>query len=206
MSSCIDPARHPYGGGDLLTAVAGQVIRWELVTAVLASSLGGLATDFDAERRRRRARVRLVTNPSSRWLPLLAELDRSRRYGRGFALIRIDAVIALPRAGLADRRRRRRDGSLPERLRTRLRHSDHLWEERGRVYVLLPEADRAGATHALQRVRRVDPELLTATATQVAVFPDDGVTSGALLTSLQHRTGIRSSTRHQPGLLQGAES
>ena len=92
------------------------------------------------------------------------ELYRSRRYGRHLALVGAPAVG-------------------PEALETlafSLRMLDRVWTGGDQVYVLLPEADRAEAEGLLRRLAG-EETMLEVERAQVAVFPDDALTSEALI-------------------------
>jgi hypothetical protein len=114
------------------------------------------------------------------------ELDRSRRHGRPFVLIR----VPLRSAPVAERRRRRRRdlpavAGGPSTLEPVLRSTDDAWTTGTDLYLLLPESDRRHGRICLERLRRRAPELLDDEAARIVAFPDDGVTSGALLNLLQ---------------------
>ena len=100
------------------------------------------------------------------WRDLRREMARARRFGRSFALVRIGR---LPRPGFA----------------SHLRTVDYAWAADGGTYVLLPEADREAAEGFVGRIRREVPDLVAGSAVSVAAFPDDGLTSGALLQALR---------------------
>lgn len=100
------------------------------------------------------------------WRELRRELDRSRRFGHAFVLMRMarhwngaDVVRALP---------------------SRLRSVESVWGVRKHAYVLVPEADHEIAAALVARLRREAPDLLPADV-RFAAFPSDGLTSGALL-------------------------
>ena len=65
-----------------------------------------------------------------------------------------------------------------------LRSVDSVWCHGCSIYALLPETDRAGAEGLLARVRRESPEQLPAEGVQIAAFPENGCTGGALLAAL----------------------
>jgi len=113
---------------------------------------------------------------------LQRELDRSRRHGRPFVLIK----VPLRTSPSAERRRRkRRDAPIttggPGELDPVLRNTDQAWTTETDLYLLLPESDRPHGRICLDRLRRRAPDLLDDSAARVVAFPDDGVTSGALL-------------------------
>lgn len=90
------------------------------------------------------------------------ELERSRRHGHEFTLVRI-ACRDLPPVGVA----------------SAVRSTDEVWVERGDVFVLLPETERGGAAVVANRIENVpcDAEIRLDSAT----FPSDGLTERALL-------------------------
>lgn len=117
------------------------------------------------------------------------ELTRSRRYGRSFLLLRIR--LARP-ASVARARRPRRsveryktDGGL---LHGVFRRIDRVWEDEDDFYVLLPECDRSKGDAVVSRVRALLIHSLGEAEIAMAAFPDDGVTSGALLVALRRRS------------------
>lgn len=125
---------------------------------------------------------------SVRWTPqqeLQLELDRGRRYGHQFGLVR----ISYPRR-VADH-----SSSIQEFARALavfLRRVDRVWIDRGGVYVLLPECDRTKVEAMLDRIHERLDALLGEGGTALvssAVFPDDGLTSGALTATLEKGNG-----------------
>lgn len=129
---------------------------------------------------------------SGGWTDVERELDRCRRYGRSFALVALSPGEAEP-AG----------AGLPRQLRS----LDVAWWENGRLLVLVPEAGRAEAEALLARLAADAPEIVTAADARVAVFPEDGLTGGALraclagggLAAERHRSAV-----NLPALLQAA--
>lgn len=111
------------------------------------------------------------------WPAVERELDRSRRYGRGFAL------LALPSA------------DQPEAVTAELRSLDVAWQERGLLYVLLPESGRDAAAALLGRLAAIAPALATREHAGIAVFPEDGLTSGALRACLAEYGGAHAPER-----------
>ena len=69
------------------------------------------------------------------------------------------------------------------KLHGHLRLVDRTWVDDGAVYILLPETSRTGADSLLSRLSTVAPELLPGDV-RVATFPDDGLTSGALISAV----------------------
>ncbi len=100
------------------------------------------------------------------WAELRLEIARSRRFARSFGLVRIQGI---PR----------------QNLNTALRSIDRSWTVNGITYVLLPEADRDAAQSVRGRLLREASELLAGCSLSVAAFPEDGLTTGALLKALR---------------------
>jgi hypothetical protein len=130
----------------------------------------------------RRLRSELVSQPWSPSDELELEIDRSRRFGRHFGLVRIS------------RCRQFEDRWMPVRelayaLCSLLRRVDRVWIEGPRVYVLLPECDRTMVEAMLVRIHEPLERLLGEGAgghseVSAAAFPEDGLTSGALYAAL----------------------
>jgi hypothetical protein len=120
---------------------------------------------------------------SERWSPaqeLQLELDRSRRFGHPFALV---GIWCRPKQ---ERWTFLRD--VATALDTFVRRVDRVWIQGSGVYVLLPECDRTKLEATLDRLRDPLSRLLgedARTEVSAAVFPDDGLTSGALFSALR---------------------
>ena len=116
------------------------------------------------------------------WAELRRELNRSRRYERRFVVIRVpcdpEERVSAP-SGSTGRKARE--------LSAFLRSVDRAWSTGSGIYLLLPESDRSMGEAFLARVRRQAPELLPEDGVAVAVFPEDGWTSGALLAAVEGR-------------------
>lgn len=104
------------------------------------------------------------------WSALRRELDRSRRFGHEFVLMRMARI----------HRNDIRDADLVQTLPARLRSIDCVWGVRKQAFVLLPEAGRDVAVALVARLRRESPGLLPGDV-RLAAFPADGLTGGALL-------------------------
>lgn len=100
------------------------------------------------------------------WEELRREIARCRRYGRTFALVRVGRIV----------------GSA---LESQVRLIDRSWTAGGATYVLLPEGDREAGESFVGRLRRDAATSLDGARVTVASFPDDGLTSGALLKVLR---------------------
>ena len=101
---------------------------------------------------------------------LARELERSRRYDRAFALVRVHAHGSGGTSGTAERAIRELESSL--------RTIDRVWTSGGDFVYLLPECDRA---HANGFVKRLADAAGTELSTTIACFPEDGLTGGLLI-------------------------
>ena len=111
------------------------------------------------------------------------ELDRARRHRRTFAMARLELAPPADGATAPDRG----DGIATEMIQligASLRITDHAWTDDGDVVILLPESDGATAESFAERVRAAAPGRFTARM-GIAAFPDDGLTSNALLDALE---------------------
>lgn len=106
------------------------------------------------------------------WREFRRELARARRHDRSVTIARLslgDSSVAPGRLS-----------SGPQRS---LRRADMAWLEDGELLLLLPDAGRGAAERATGRVAA---DLgLDRSAIRLAVFPEDGLTSGALLAFLE---------------------
>jgi hypothetical protein len=123
-----------------------------------------------------------------------AELDRARRHRRTFAMARLELAATsdgtvLPEGddGIA--------GATIRLIGASLRITDRAWLEDGDAVILLPESDRATAESFAERVRAAAPGRFT-DRIAYAAFPDDGLTSSALLDALER--GMRGSPMPSP--------
>ena len=121
------------------------------------------------------------------WTPeqeLQLELDRGRRYGHHFGLVRISCPRRVDRQSFAR--------ELAHSLAVLLRRVDRVWIDNGAVYMLLPECDRTKVEAMLDRIYEPLHALLGEGVTDLitsAVFPEDGLTSGALAATLEKGNG-----------------
>ena len=113
------------------------------------------------------------------WTEFRRELRRSRRGGRPLTLLRIAGGEAPTVAA---------DGSddlvtRSRRLGLHLRLVDRTWVDDGSIYVLLPESPRSAANVLIERIRERSPGQLPEEV-RIATFPEDGLTSGAIIAAL----------------------
>lgn len=137
-------------------------------------------TDVEASTRRQELHWRMREE-------LWNELTRSRRYGRSFLLLRIRLTGAAAPARVRRPRRPvdKTDSGLEQGV---FRRTDRVWVDEDEFYVLLPECDRRKGDAVVSRVRALLVESLGEAEIAMAAFPDDGVTSGALLVALRSRS------------------
>jgi hypothetical protein len=123
--------------------------------------------------------------PADAWATFRRELDRSRRYGHVFAVV----VVPIGSNGSNGHAGSNGHGHNPAAaattLRSLVRSVDTVWTAGRDAYVLLPEADRSAALAALARITREPHGLALGDGAGLAVFPEDGVTGGALLDVLR---------------------
>jgi len=111
------------------------------------------------------------------WERFDLELERSRRHERPLALLR----IAVP----SQTQGRRRSVGAAD-VRDSVRVLDAVWSDRDHVFVLMPETDRAVLGRAIGRILARLPSI-DLDAMRVALYPEDGLTSGALIARLEAR-------------------
>jgi hypothetical protein len=116
---------------------------------------------------------------------LRRELDRSRRHRRSFALLRLSLApgVATSAATSSDDA----DGQMLSLVGASLRLTDRAWRDGNDVIVLLPEAGRATAADLAARLESLSPGRF-AQRVGIAVFPEDGLTSGALVDALDRNS------------------
>jgi hypothetical protein len=120
------------------------------------------------------------TNPDDTgWSEFRRELRRARRGGQPLTMLRV-AGEELPSDGLDGRSDL---GTRARRLALHLRLVDRTWVDDGSIYVLLPETTRAAAEALIGRVRATAPEQLPGHV-HMATFPENGLTSGALIAAV----------------------
>ncbi len=113
------------------------------------------------------------------WTEFRRELRRSRRGGRPLTLLRLpgDELPTDGPDGPADLTTRAR------RLGLHLRLVDRTWIDSGSIYIMLPESPRSAADILVDRIRSTAPGQLPEHV-RVATFPEDGLTSGAIIAAV----------------------
>lgn len=120
------------------------------------------------------------STPPDPWAQFRRELNRSRRYRHDLTLVWLgprddEEVIG---------------EELLATVQSLTRDVDCCWIADGRMLVLLPESARTGAERLVSRLAGAEPKLLARLEVRIAAFPEDGLTSGALLDAV---AGDRSS-------------
>ena len=119
------------------------------------------------------------------------EVIRARRRESPLALVRLSGARTVTRGRPEDRNRLRV-------VRRHLRRIDLSWLTHGDVYLLLPDTDADGAHVALDRLRKRAPAVFAEHEPRIAVFPDDGLTSAALVALVNDRPPLGPSRKGQP--------
>ncbi|OGN88271.1 MAG: hypothetical protein A2X23_04325 [Chloroflexi bacterium GWC2_73_18] len=176
----------------LATALVAGVIGYQigaqggspdrLVVVVVIGVLIIVAIGFVATRppaRPRRARGTLA-DARIGWIEFDRELDRSRRHAHPMAIVRVPWAAGAPSAPTHDPRPAE---AAALAFGSVLRSADRTWAEGERVFLLLPETDR-GRGEALIARLQVETRLPMPDRVRLAAFPDDGLTSGALIAAL----------------------
>jgi hypothetical protein len=137
-----------------------------VVLVVLVAVPAALALGYAVGRS---GRARPAVHEAS-WSELELELERARRHARAFGLALVPAE-ALP--------------AEPRSLVGALRVGDRAWRDGDGAWILMPEADRAAVDGALRRLAAQPGWGEAAQAARSVVFPDDGITAGALVAALR---------------------
>lgn len=113
------------------------------------------------------------------WTEFRRELRRSRRGGQPLTMLRLvgDELPGDGPDGLSDL------GTRARRLGLHLRLVDRVWVDETSVFVLLPDTSRAAADALIARIRAASPGQLPAHI-RIATFPENGLTSGALVAAV----------------------
>jgi hypothetical protein len=170
----------------LLIAVSSVAFALLQVGLWLVFASGSLATwaAVGLFRARDVAPANAVRHAESGWAYLRTELARSRRHNRSFALIGIPEEVWLrPTAGQAGRDEVAL--AVAADVQRFLRRPDRAWVDGGRLQIVLTESDRERGLGFLARARRDMPEVFGDDRVRLVVFPDDGITTDALLAGLE---------------------
>lgn len=161
----------------VLTAIAGGLAGWGLASGSLWSIavvvpivlIGGFMSRARLSDRRVGPRA-APAQTTTGWEDVHRELARARRHERPLAIVRLPGASGTDAAARS------------AAIAPYLRRIDRTWSEHGDVNVLLPEADRSAAEILVERLRKRQPDAVG--GANIATFPADGLTSGALLAAL----------------------
>jgi hypothetical protein len=145
-----------FGLGLLLGAVASVVV----VPALRAAPAGIKGAAID--------------DAGTGWVEFHRELARARRFDRPFAIVRF-SVGRSPDQGLLV--------GLRNEIAAISRRIDRVWIDEDHILLLLPEATEAAAKAALSRVH-VGVAAAVAFEPGLALYPEHGITSGALIAAV----------------------
>ena len=163
----------------LVTALVWhEIAAWPLYVA--AGALGALFLVGALRGRTVIDTSALIRQSEAGWAALHAELARSRRHDRRFAILTIPKSVwsapdSSPDDGIAAGLRAATD------VHALLRRPDRAWINGSALHVLLTDCDRQQAWAFLQRARLGMPQLFANEGLRMAVFPDDGITLAALM-------------------------
>jgi hypothetical protein len=136
---------------------------------------------------RRGGKARAADEPGT---IVAAELRRSRRYARNFAVVRLaetDPVGHHSENGSVSTRWLTAAASLGQRIRC----TDRIGlSSDGAIYAILPEADRSAVEGLIARVMGELPGLRGQLRVSAAIFPQDGSTVAALLAAVMGAPAI----------------
>jgi hypothetical protein len=108
------------------------------------------------------------------WMEFRRELRRARRHDRPLTIVRLPRPIGSEASG---------DPAEDVRaLGLKLRLTDRWWADEESIFVMLPESGRTAATPVLDRLEAVRQG--SRTLARVAAFPEDGLTSGAIIAAV----------------------
>jgi hypothetical protein len=162
-----------------VTALVWQEIAsWPIYVA--AGALGALFLIGALRGRTAIDGATLIRQSEAGWAALHAELARSRRHNRRFAILTIPREVwsapeSTTEAGIEAGLR------AATSIHMLLRRPDRAWTDASRLHVLVTDCDRQQAWAFLQRARAALPLLFADERVTLAIFPEDGTTLGALL-------------------------
>jgi hypothetical protein len=113
------------------------------------------------------------------WIEFRRELRRARRGGQPLTMLRI-VGNELPDDGPDGQSDL---GTRARRLGLHLRLVDRIWVDDTSIFVLLPDTSRSAADALIGRIRAASPSQLPAHI-RIATFPENGLTSGALVAAV----------------------
>ena len=118
------------------------------------------------------------------WAAVRIELARSRRHERQFAIVGIPDAVWSPSSGEpASRFQLAFDAT--QSIQSIVRGPDRAFADASMLHVLLTDCDREQALAFLSRAQAAMPQLFADDRVNLVVFPEDGITLGALIAQLR---------------------
>jgi hypothetical protein len=175
--------------GVLLAVLERDVGPWLVAMAgALATfvALAGLVVSRAAEKDNRSV-AQHVQHVQDGRAALQSELARSRRHDRQFAIVGIpDDLWWKPAVGSQDKDQL--GVGVAESVQALMRRPDRAWVDGPMLHVLLTDCDRRRGLAFLERAGLAMPQLFMNDRVNLVVFPDDGITLGALVARLNGGT------------------
>jgi hypothetical protein len=197
MRDAQEPARRPVAGlgspflwvllavlaaGVLLAALQHDAGPW-LVAMAAASATFVAVVGLVGARADDRAATPAELHRQGGWAALRTELARSRRHDRHFAIVGIpDGVWSLASTDAATQPDFA--AAVAESVQSLIRRPDVAWVDGPMLHVMLTDCDRSQGLAFLDRARAAMPQVFADDRVNLVVFPDDGITLGALVSQL----------------------
>ncbi len=122
------------------------------------------------------------------WMELASEIERSRRSGAKFVLMRFRQERLQLVSGR--RPRQRHDLHLTATLASHVRSVDRVWAHGRDRYVLAWNSDYERTQVLLNRIRENAPEVLEGQTITIACFPEDGLTFDVIVAVVERPHSI----------------
>lgn len=128
----------------------------------------------------------VVQHVQDGWATVRTELARSRRHDRRFAIVGIpEAVWSPPSAEPPVKAQLGLD--IAESVQAQVRRPDRAWVDDAMLHLLLTDCDQTQGRAFLERARAAMPHVFADDRVNLVIFPDDGITLGALVAALRER-------------------
>jgi hypothetical protein len=130
------------------------------------------------------ASTSFIRSAETGWGYMRTELARSRRHDRRFALVGIPTELWSPSTATPTEMGEvgLEAAGAVQRI---IRRPDRAWVDGSLLHVLLTDCDRQKGLAFLARAKADMPHLFGDDRVKLVVFPDDGITTGALLAGLE---------------------
>ena len=166
--------------GVLLAVLERDLGPWLVATAGALATFVALA-GLVVSRATDRASRAVADHAAEGRLALQSELARSRRHDRQFAIVGVPESVWWS-SGSGDTTKLGID--VARSVQALVRRPDRAWLDGSMLHVLLTDCDRAEGLAFLERAAMAMPELFGRERATLVVFPDDGITLGALAARL----------------------